>query len=164
MKLIAIQFTEWRDPGDTTHVAVETASKASAAAVAKLTSLKSQIGQQDELLKIAQSTAVDAKRSELAAQLPGVVDEIAAARAAEQQAEADAMAAIKKHPMVGKTGYQVLDDAGETVLKVVDADGNDLPDGVVYGYVFTAAVADNALPSWGIAVQAAAVTAAKEAQ
>ena len=45
-----------------------------------------------------------------------------------------AQAALLKHKKVGTFGYQVFNDAGTEVAKIVDESGNDLPAKAVFAY------------------------------
>ena len=69
---------------------------------------------------------------------PIIDDEIAAAHQAQR--------AMLNHAMVGTFGYQIWNDNGTGVIKVVDDAGNDLPAEVMFSY--DVVDYDSPLPEW----------------
>lgn len=144
MKLVKIRFTAWRDKhaaprsiplqrrlddwAAREHVLQHTA--------ARVQEVRSKAD--SETLRM-QFTALTTELGNINVQRQPIID--AKATAIER-----AQTAMLVHPMVGTFGYQVLNDAGTEVMKIVDAAGNDLPEKAVYAYE----VADNRppLPAW----------------
>ena len=149
MIFMQVQFTEWRDapnPGALLVSEADAAGQTLAALSARECEVRADIAQTEALLKQDDS---DELRAVLAGNLVEM-DNVSAARkaalAAQSAAGEAAYAASKAHARVGSLGYQIIDEAAGVVLKLLDADGADLPEGAVYGYQ----IVDQkpALPAW----------------
>lgn len=157
MNFIKIRFTEWRDAPAPVNVKAQALSEADAAQQ-KLDALalrgaevRSDVASAKELLALGDNALL---RERLAASVTEL-DNLHAARKAALTAQAAAgqaaMDAMKAHPRVGSFGYQIIDAATMTVLKLVDEDSLDLPAGAVYGYEVIDA--NPAPPAWAGAVK-----------
>ena len=132
MKLIKIRFTHWRD-GD--------ATARTPASQRQLDYLAARVG-------VLSREAADLESQRAHADNVGLQKSIARINADLQNLEAERMLLLhaeaaersvayggaRKHKKVGTFGYQILDDSGTRVIKVVDEGGNDLPDKAVYIY------------------------------
>ena len=133
MKLIKIKFTHWRDRGagprtpasqrqfDYFATRVGVLSRAAADLQAAERTHADNTGLQKSIARInADLQNVEAERTLLLLQ-----------EAAERSV---ACVAARQHKRVGTFGYQILDESGTRVIRVVDEAGNDLPDKAVYSY------------------------------
>jgi hypothetical protein len=144
MNLIKIRFTAWRDKPDASRLS-DLQSKLDALVErehvlrgAALRVRQQQTLGDSEVLKM-QIAAITTELSNIHAARQPLID----AQVAEVE---QAQAAMHQHKKVGTFGYQVLNDAGTEVVKIIDESGNDLPAKAVYAFEV---VDDNPpLPSW----------------
>lgn len=153
MKLMKIEFTEWRDPpapaARRAISEVEAATKRVAEIVQREAGLRAELAEVKGLLELGQTQSMLDRRAALLEQLEAALKAKAAARAAVEAAADLETQAIRAHARVGSAGYQVLNEEGTAVVQVVDADGNDLPEGAVYGYRITDQAPSR--PAWATA-------------
>ena len=144
MKLIKIRFTGWRDKPDPSR-STDLQRK-----------LDAWMGREHVLrgaaLRVRQKQAM-ADSEVLKMQFAAITTEIDSIHAvrqplidAEAAAVEQAQAALLQHKKAGTFGYQVLNDAGTEVVKIVDEAGNDLPATAVYSYEVVDD--DPPLPAW----------------
>lgn len=151
MIFMKVQFTEWRDAPPVNQRArpvseADAANQKLAALTAREFEVRADIAHAEALLKLASSAPLRARLAGHVVEMDNLYVARKAALAAQSaagQAEDDA---LKAHARVGGFGYQVIDEAARTMLKLVDADGADLPAGAVYSYE----IVDQApmLPAW----------------
>lgn len=154
MKLIEVQFTEWRD-GAAAAPELVLAATAAEDALAREATVRKELSGIDAMLAITETEDLQRDRAGAAVAVVTTMKASAAALAAQETAALAAGRAMKQHAMVGRKGYQVLNGEGTEVVKVVDADGNDLPEGAVYGYSVT--TTKPAMPDWAIKADAVEV-------
>ena len=132
MKLLKIRFTHWRDQG---------AAPRTPASQRQLDYLTNRVG-------VLSREAADLEARRAHADNVGLQQSIARINTELQNCEGQrtlllyeewaerqvAHDAARKHKRVGTFGYQILDDSGTRVIRVVDEGGNDLPDKAVYAY------------------------------
>jgi len=154
MKLMKVRFTEWRDAPARAHAGdtgseLEVASRHVADCTQREIALRAQLGELKGLIEIADTQPLRDRRTALAIELDAALRARRAALSAEHSAGEVVRLAMKAHPKVGSDGYQVLNDEGTEMLRVVDAAGKDLPASAVYGYE----IIDQAppLPAWATA-------------
>jgi hypothetical protein len=132
LKLVKIRFTAWGDkraaPRATAlqrqlddWAAREDVLQHAAARVQELRSKAD-----SEALRM-EFTALTTELANINAQRQPIID-------AETVAAQGAQVAMLNHTMVGTFGYQVWNDAGTGVVKIVDDAGNDLPVEAVFSY------------------------------
>lgn len=156
IRFIKIRFVEWRDNNSFVslqRVGNEVQAKRELVDRARDKAIRLR-DKADERLRINKINLSDPKNSRPAyvieadqaeAELKRMEDELrplqdVAARMSEQNSTA-----ARSHEQCGKFGFQVV-DSSNGVIKIVDADGNDLPRGQVYSYE----VSDDSppRPSW----------------
>ena len=132
MKLLKIRFTHWRDQG----------------AGARAPASQRQLDYLDTRVGVLSREAADLEAWRAHGDNVGLQKAIAKINADLQNVEAQralllyeewaernvAHNAARKHRKVGTFGYQILDDFGTRVIRVVDERGNDLPENAVYAY------------------------------
>ena len=137
MKLMKVEFIEWRDPPTKNRLAdseIEIATRRVAEAGQRELAVRSELIEVKELLTVAETRALLDRRESLLRQLDTSLQARRSALYAESAAATDAIHSMKSHARVGTFGYQVLDDELTEMAELVDADGNSLPEGAVYGY------------------------------
>lgn len=119
MNFYRIKITAWRD-----RVERQAAAKRNA----EVGELDAEIAKLEAQLKTARATkGTSAEQLKaLDASLAGLADKRAQTLSAEETQALGVAAAAGLHPMVGKEGYQVIDEQLGQVVRLVDADGNDL--------------------------------------
>lgn len=119
MKFHRLKITAWRD-----RVERPSAAKRNAQA----SEIDTEIARLDAVLKTARTTK--GTSAEQIKTLESSLTDILAKRAqtlnAEETKALGVATAAGLHPMVGKEGYQVIDEDLGQVVRLVDADGNDL--------------------------------------
>ena len=144
MKLIKIRFTSWRDRSVASRPpALQEQLDAWARRESALSAAVAQIKEQEVNANIE---ALQKALARIAADVQKIDDERTLLLSAEEAAaEAEARAA-SQHERAGTFGYQVFNDAGTHVIKLVDEAGNDLPTQAVFSYE----VVDDhpPLPAW----------------
>ena len=143
VKLIKIRFTAWRDDREAPRSS-DLQAKLDAWAGrehvlrgALLRVRQKQAGTASEVLNME----FDAIATELY-NIEAVRQPLIDAEVAEVE---QAQAALLKHKRVNTFGYQVFNDAGTEVVKIVDESGNDLPAKAVFAYEV---VDTGPLPQW----------------
>ena len=132
MKLLKIRFTHWRDQG---------AAPRAPAVQRQLDYLVTRVGvlsREAADLETWRSHADNAGLRQSIAKINANLRDLEGQRTlllyeewAEREAAHDA---ARKHPKVGTFGYQILDNSGTRVIRVMDEGGNDLPENAVYAY------------------------------
>lgn len=146
MKFIKVRFTEWRDGAQPPDDEV-------AAAQGKLTELnardavvRADLAHTETLLESVSSEVLRDRLAGHAVEADNIYVARKAALSALEAAGNAAHAAMKTHARVGTFGYQVIDEAQMKVVSLLDAGGNALPAGAVYGC--EVADANPPAPSW----------------
>lgn len=144
VKLIKIRFTSWRDRSVASRSpAFQEQLDAWAKRESALSAAVAHIKEQEINANIE---TLQKSLARIAADVQKIDDERTLLLSAEEAAvEAEARAA-SKHEKAGTFGYQVFNDAGTHVTKIVDEAGNDLPAQAVFSYE----VVDDhpPLPAW----------------
>lgn len=132
VKLTKFRFTTWRDqPAPPRSPAGQTQLDYWTTRISVLTSAAAQINEQQIH---ADSETLQKSRVRINADLQKIDAERTALLSAEE-AEANAAArAARAHKKVGTFGYQVLNEIGTVVEKLVDEAGNGLPAEAVFSY------------------------------
>ncbi len=132
MRLIKFRFTAWRDqPAAPRSPAIRRQIEYWTARMSVLTSAAAQISEQQIH---ADSEALQKSRLKIAADLQKIDADRTALLSAEEAALDTATRAARVHKKVGTCGYEVLNEIGTLVEKVVDEAGNLLPAGAVFSY------------------------------
>jgi hypothetical protein len=144
VKLVKIRFTSWRDRSVASRSpAFQEQLDAWAKRESVLSAAVARIREQEVHANIE---ALQKSLARIAADVKKIDDERTLLLSAEEAAaEAEARAA-SEHEKAGTFGYQVFNDTGTHVTKLVDEAGNDLPAHAVFSYE----VVDDhpPLPAW----------------
>ncbi|HKQ25167.1 MAG TPA: hypothetical protein VJT81_12065 [Burkholderiales bacterium] len=144
MRLIKIRFTSWRDRSVAPRApAIQEQLDAWAKRVSALSAAVAHIKEQEVNANIE---ALQKSLARIAADVQKIDDERALLLSAEETAAEAEQRAAGRHKTAGTFGYQVLNDAGTHVARLVDEAGNDLPAQAVFSYE----VVDDhpPLPAW----------------
>ena len=144
VKLIKIRFTHWRDQGT----------------VARTPAFEKQLAYWNSRVGVLSREAADLAAHRAHADSVWLQNSLARITVELQRVEAERTLLLtteaaerndasnaREHKRVGTFGYQILDDAGIRVIRVVDEGGNDLPETAVYFYEV---VDFPALPAWAM--------------
>ena len=143
MKFIKIRFTAWRDEG----------------AARRTPAFQRQLAYWNARVSVLSREAADIAVERAHADSDVLRKALAGINADLQKVEAERMLLLfaeaaernvgeaHDRKKVGTFGYQILDDTGTRVIKVVDEGGNDLPETAVYSYEV---VDVPALPAWAM--------------
>ena len=144
MKLIKIRFTSWRDRSAAPRSpAFQEQLDAWTTRVSVLSDATARIKEQQAHANIQ---ALQKSLARIAAELQKIDDERTLLISAEEAAAEAELRAASGREKAGIFGYQVFNDAGTHVKKLVDEDGNDLPAEAVFSYEVVDD--DPPLPAW----------------
>ncbi len=132
MRLVKIRFTSWRDRSVASRSpAIQEQLDAWTKRVSALSAAVAHIKEREVNANIE---ALQKSLARIAADVQKIDDERTLLLSAEEAAAEAEVRAAGKHAKAGTFGYQVLDDAGTHVTKIVDDAGNDLPAQAVFSY------------------------------
>ena len=131
-KLIKFRFTTWRDePAPRRAPAIQRQLDYWATRTNVLSSAEAHINEQQVH---ADGETLQKSRVRINADLQKIDTERTALLSAEKVGLDAATRAARVHKRVGTFGYQVLNEIGTLVEKLVDEAGNDLPEKAVFSY------------------------------
>lgn len=144
MKLVKIRFTPWRDQSsEPRSPAVQQLLDALITRMSLLSAAAARI--KDEQI-LVDSEMLQKSLARINSELQTIEAERTLLLFAEKAEAEAAKRAASEYAKVGTFGYQVWNDAGTRLTKLVDEAGNDLPEKAVYSYEVVDD--DPPLPEW----------------